>query len=437
MDNLNFFKNIGINIDDLNQLKQKIDNVVSNIGQHKFENEFVLKILNLPEFEILNTIYQDLKDKKICFVANIADGVGHWIAELDYFFRKQHLNEIDANYFILIRKPNHLADTCLSYYGHKFDLAACDNNLYNLFLPITMHFHDITFDAGLSRLKWQMPKDNYVPVTPDGQSYVHQINKKENRNDWERYYSSRSKTVDYYPLKINTTKEEVEIILKKRFKKIAIIHLKNASCNAAAAVTTSATYLPTILFLKKQGYTVVFGGREVMPREYRSLGVINYAESPQASFSNDFKLFSQASNTIMCASGVSLLSECLEIPLIYFNHWHIARVPFPKNSICVPSLVKEKKTGRTLSFLEQILLYNNRPDVGAEIFPFEEYESINATAEDLLQSTIEMEDLIKNNTPMNDLQLKFNKIHNEGQIVDTLSRISSHFVTTHQNLITT
>lgn len=400
---------------------QQINQIVNKFGQKTYENQVIVK----NKINLVNIINY-LKKEKICLLVNFASGVGHVIAETDFAIRKVYLKEINAEKFWIILPSNHLAKQCMNLYEHYFDFVSFDQEIYNLFLPIIMHEKDLTYDIGLSRLKWQKGQATEGCDLNDGNGYIFQINKKENRLDWEDYYKTRKLTQEYYPLKIQTSKEEIEDILNVKFNKLALFHGKNVACNASASPLNVNSYYKTINYLQKNDYTVVFGGRESFGRNIKN--VINYAESKNANLINDIKIISLCNITLFHASGASLIAECVGTKMLYLGFWHIARIPFPKNNIYLPTLIKKNKI---LKFIEQIELYNNMPDIGAELFP-KDYTSIEPTDENILEATKELINL--KNEPMSDLQYKFSKIHNEGQIVDGLSRCSQNFLEIYKDL---
>ena len=77
-----------------------------------------------------------------------------------------------------------------------------------------------------------------------------------------------------------------------------------------------AAYLLAIRWLIEHNYQVVFAGREPFPVEFKAFDVLNYSESPLASYRHDVQLFALSSVAIVTAgSGISILADCMNKPV--------------------------------------------------------------------------------------------------------------------------
>ncbi len=382
--------------------------------------------------------YKLCKLLDICFIVNIADGVGHTIPELDNFLRMVKLQEIPPIKYVWIQKKTDFSNTCIRLYKKNFWLALSNNFFYDLFYPLMIKYKDITIDCGLSRLKWQLPEPNLQniiePIT--GNNYLYQLSKKDGIPPWINYQKRKQKSLQFFPLKISTfykTPNCFELLLKRN-KKIALLQIKTKSLNATAQITDPETYESSIIFLKKLNYELVFVGREKMPELFKKHQVFNYAESQDANFYNDIFLFSHADIALCSGSGLAYLACCWNVPLLYVNSWHIALPPPSSKSIFVPSIVRKPK-GKFLSFLEQEALYNNLPDHGAEIFPSEKYQARNASEDEIKEALGELLSLQKQWTPFSSLQVSFQKQFSENSLVyNSDVRVSEYFIKKHQEL---
>ncbi|HSX37957.1 MAG TPA: TIGR04372 family glycosyltransferase [Chlamydiales bacterium] len=370
----------------------------------------------------------------VCFLANIpdSDGVGHIVVEIDDFMRRLFLKEIDATKkYVLIRKSRRISREFTRLYKHKFDLAVCSSFLYYLTLPLIIRYADIRLDCGLSRTKWHKLNSADEVKSEKLSEWPKTITKHKNLSEWEDRYRRRVESPYFTPLRdFRKSDDRLDQFLAGS-DKIALIHLKTNISNATAKQTDSSTYIPTIEALITQKYQLVFAGREKMPELFKNYDIFNYAESKLSSFTNDIILFNRADLAIMGGSGIFLLAECLNIPLLYINYWHLYRLPATSSSICVPALVQDL-SGRLLTFSDQWNLYKNADDAKSEVFPFDRYEARNATADEILKACQELIEIKRNNTELTALQKKFN---NASDYYFGESRISDYFIQQHKDLL--
>jgi len=385
---------------------------------------------------LLRPIYLLLKSQRVCFVVNIADGVGHITAELDNFLRMLHLGEIERNKrYILVKKPNEFSETCVELYGGKFWFAAADYLVYDFFLPITMRYREITIDPGISRLKWQLPRGERCFPPEPGQTYLYQVTKKKGLEQVTHYFARRTRCPNYFPLKVSKPKSVViSRLLKIKPEKIALVHIKTKAVNATAAPTDPLTYLEAIGYLKDLGYRLVFVGREIMPGIFKKYGIVDYAGSQFASFRNDILLFRLADLAIISGSGIAYLADCQDVPFLYLNSWHLNQPLFSGKCIIVPALIKNQ-ADNYLTFTEQVELYKSLADIGAETFPAGEYFPRNAAPDEILAATRELLSLKRKFKPRSPLQERFRRIDPDGLLAHAESRVSDYFLEKHADLL--
>lgn len=335
--------------------------------------------------------------------------------------------------YILIKKPRATAKQYLSIYRHEFHWAICSSALYYLTLPLLIRYPSIAVDCGLSRSKWHLLKSEDEEKNPTLPSWPKCITKHKNLTEWEDRAKRFVKSSEYFPLKtfknhdnsLNTWMQKYEN------KKIALIHLKTNVGNATAKATDASTYHPTIEFLTSLDYQLVFVGREKMPDIFKKHDILNYAQSGIANFANDIALFNRADLAITAGSGIWLLAECLNVPFLFINYWHVYRIPASKNCVCLPTLV-QNYSGSFLNFTEQWDLYKNANDSKAEIFPFHQFEARNATDDEILAACQELIELKRNDLPLNSLQKEFSE---GSDYYFGNSRVSQYFLQKHKRLL--
>lgn len=395
-----------------------------------------------PLARYLGWTYVPLRDALLrrhwMFLANLVPGMGHNTVELDYFLRRKAVGQLpEDRRFALIRAPNAVHRDTLDLYGPHFDWASKSRWLYSLLLPLTVRFPELRLDCGLSRLKWHLRPDGSFDWPPRGQTFLYQVSKAENRSAWAGYYRLRAETENLTPLAEGIGVDpELLAFLGGRTEKLALFHMKLGIINATAAPTEPRNYLQAIRWLTEQGYQVVHVGREPMPDVYKDLGVWNYAEHPVASYRRDLQLFSIADLAVTAGSGISQIPDCMDRPLVYLDSWHLGMPMASRKCVMVPALVRDRATGRLLSFAEQFDLYLSMEDRGDEVFPLARYEGRNASPDEVMAAVKEALELsIDPTRPLTDRQHAYRSLDSGGLLGISRSRISEYFLTKHKELL--
>lgn len=319
---------------------------------------------------------------------------------MDYFFRLQHLGEIPADKkYILIYPSQPITSTLCRLYQHKFHACMANTFLYYFLLPLWIAFEDMTLDIGVSRIKF------------------HNVISKE--NDYaqlRKSYDTTTRSPNFFPMR---DFQGFESVTKK---KLALIQIKTRCLNAYALPTDPITYGKALQYLKEQGYSLIFMGREAMPSFFNDFDVYNYAQSNEASIENDFLLFSQATLSIG-TSGLQVIPDVLGVKVLYINSWHIYRPLAGRQTIKIPALVRTKDK-HYLNFDEQWKLYMEDP-APIEIFPSHHYCARNASEDEILEGCKEL----LTEKPLTPLQKQFEDLHGISK-----ARISNYFIEKHKAL---
>ncbi|HSX24415.1 MAG TPA: TIGR04372 family glycosyltransferase [Candidatus Andersenbacteria bacterium] len=374
------------------------------------------------------------RKNNICFVVNIAEGTGQVLPELDNFFQMRKLHEIDPNKkYVWLRTRNDFSKALIPLYKSQFYFACMSNLLYDMALPAILYFHDITHDAGMAGLHWQLPKQGKWHYPKPWQTYLYTDQKEHVLDLWKQWYERRNKNGTWYPLKefagaYLAPDKELQEFLGEDIANIALVHLKTNIMNATAQVTDPETYIPAIKYLIDHGYKPVFVGREKMPEIFNQLPIINYANSSKANFLHDLQLFSLAKVAITGGSGIAWIADTFNTPVLYLNSWHVCMSPWSQKCVYVPTRIKNN-TGYYLSFFDQFELYKKTAfsDYG-DVFLFTEYTPINASSEDILCGLTELLALCEHDQELSSLQKKFKTIHPSGWAQVSQSRVSNDFL---------
>jgi len=373
----------------------------------------------------------------IRFLINMPAGMGHNTSELDSYLRQREIGAIGKDErIVLFRDPNRIHRDSVGLYRSHFWWAPTSRFLYCALLPMVMRFRDLTIDGGMSRLKWQLREDlSYSPPVA-GQTYLYQVSKEAGLENWKSYFALRARTPDLRPLADGVGLDsDLLQFLGGSVGKLALFHIKSSLSNATGAPTAAADYLPVMTYLREQGYRSVFVGREKMPEEFAAFGVLNYAESPVASYRHDVQLFKAAAVAVTGGSGIAYLPDCLNIPYVYANSWHIGMPMCSRYCVIVPSLAQERSTGRILGLREQADLYWSMPDDGHESFPQERYLAVNATAKEICEAVKEALILKEAMPPQNALQQAYLKVDDRGLLSVTKARVGAFFIEQHRDLL--
>ena len=373
----------------------------------------------------------------ICFVVNIAPGTGHNTVEVDYFLRRLYSSELDPHArYVFIRDPTNFHMDTLALYRKHFWFASSNRFLRNVLAPTIAGYPELRIDCGLSRLKWNLRDDKSFSPPPRGQTFLYQVSKEENRAAWLRYYRLRRRTSDIAPLsKGLKPDEELVDFLGGSVGRLALLHSKFHVANATAAPTDPDTYLDAIKYLQAQGYQIVHVGRESMPTCFKDLGVLNYAESAVVSYRHDLQLFAIAKVAITAGSGIALIPDCMGIPFVYLNSWHIGMPMASQRCVMVPTLLLDRHSSEPLSFRDQFDLYFDLADKGDEIFPADRYKARNATADEVLSAVREVLALGDQPPPFTPLQQRFRTLDNSGLTEAAQARVSEAFLRKHIGLL--
>jgi putative glycosyltransferase (TIGR04372 family) len=377
-----------------------------------------------------------MRGLRLKLLFNVVPGLGHNTVELDMFFRMKALGRYGAkDRIILLRQVNEIHKDTLSLYRDRFWFASSSIVLFNFLMPAAANADDLQLDCGLSRLKWNYDPRRNLVIPVGGQTYLHQISKAENREAWKRYYQIRRETRGLAPLTDGLSLDvDLRSFLGNDERPLALVHIKQHIANATGAVTDPSHYVETIRHLRDEGFNVVQVGREQQPDEFRLLGVINYAESRLASYRHDLQLFAAASIAITAGSGIAMLADCMDTPLVYLDSWHVGMPMASARCVMVPTLVRRKSDNQLLSIREQLDLYFSLEDSGSETFPDDEYVAVNAAADEVLAAVKEVMGL-EGTEPLSALQQAYRGLDRGGLGELSMSRVSDYFIERHSETL--
>lgn len=379
-----------------------------------YEDNSTAKFLARVVAPFFFPVFLYFKFRKYLFLTNGFPGVGHILPETDNYLRKKYLGEIPKNSkYIFLHQDHPIPKEFAKVYGHLFHKCITSYVSYALLTPLLMRYSSLTVDIGVAAIK------NHK---------FHDLSFKDSLNQQRAYYTRKSKSLNFFPLRLEKPKPTFLNIQSN--KKLCILHIRTHLENASAQPTDPLTLLPTIDFLVENGYQVVLSGRDEIPKILIEKGCINYAQSEFTSFENDLALFNAADLAIVSSAGTFLFADCLNIPLLYINTWHLNLTPFNKKCVYLPTLVKDSTRYLTLEEQNDIL------EKETYTFPDTQYQARNATEDEILHALHELLELIKNDCKRTSLQeqIRF-RFPNKGWASVSESRMSHYFLEKNKALI--
>jgi len=394
-------------------------------------------------FWILWPFYFFAKKKKLSFlINNMTFSPGQATMELDYFFRRLHVGDIASDRKYIVVWPSNwlisdVASDLKKMYHSKFYLFIVNDFLYYLLLPLFSRFPDIVCDCGISLQNCLIIDENgkirsktFPFLQSAKRSFLEytEVNK--------HYNILQSQTPGFCPMRPDYPMTwKLLDFLAEVMTKYAVIQIRNSRVNGTLVPTDPLTYVETIEFLKKNGFGVVFAGREIMPEIFSDLGVLNYANWEGASFFHDLQLIASSAFVLSSASGFSTMADTMEIPMVYSNNWVPSQSTPGRFTICVPTLL-HNYDGRLMRFIEQIDY--SRKTLGSNNYYDLDKVTLKprvATSRELLEATKEALFLGNSFQAPSDLQSQYKSLMTGTPFYFAGSRISQYFIESHQNLL--
>lgn len=369
-------------------------------------------------------------------IINVAvDAVGHTLAEFDNYARMRLTGELDPQGTHLYMGPEEeRALTIASIYGEAlFPLIFLSPLAPEMVRSIALFRPDLTVDVGISSFKAApvAGKTEIVEVSPDGYT-VYRTSLRCLLDDTTAYYRRKLATQGQNPMHRQLPLiDELENFIDAKGKPLALIQIKDEESSGSPEASSAETYMPTLEYLKDQGYHLVQVGREHHPKIFSEFGVVDYANSPLASFTNDFCLFSNASVCLFGPSGVSYFADIMEKPFVLTNSWWMTVPPFSPKAVIIPALAKSRSDGELMNFRDQL----NLQLISSVYFPVEDFEIVNPDGDDILAAMKECLEVDKKMQPLNERQQNFKKLAANTPNAVSLSRVSAGFLERYKQLL--
>lgn len=383
------------------------------------------------------------------------DSPGHMIQELDNFLRMRHLGEVDprCNYLAVFPQgptkiPNYIAAALPGIFSKDNRLQiVVDDNLFKLSCDIQAMRPDLTVDVGVSHFKISLPEgvaksSARLMHLPGAVRSLYWVLAHEAINDCILEHSRRwAKSRDFRPWQaIGELTPELTNFLGGKPEKLALIHISDKTQNARVK-TEPESLIPTLEYLRDNGFTVVKMGWENFPECWKRYDVLNYRESRLLSYGNDLLLLKAASFAMFNGSGADFLSNLLETPMVSYGGWIMNNMRTSPNCVHLPSLMIRKDTGRALTFVEQLRFFDRNLQYWEKgnclNFPDDQYDVLQPTPELLLAAAIEAIELGANWTPRTPEQTRFIELDKRRHFAYTESRACQKLLEKYPDSIAT
>jgi len=316
------------------------------------------------------------------------DSPGHMLSESDYLLRLiRHYPLIKARSPIVILPPSPMSTMIGDLLKLNDVNVLMEPNAIGILREIQLFHPDLILEIGQAHCKLVVPdKQNrgcgdLYPLNLcwalRSDEYIHQT---------IRLHDAWNATRGQLPLREALMKmsPDSEFLTQLESHKYAIVQIKAQAGNGTARILPSEIYRPAFELLKDKGYSIILGGREAMPDDFKRFDVFDYPRSKFVSPKNDFFLFSRAAVGLVSPSGAGLFCDTLGIPCCQIGSWTLLPHPSEK-TLMVPSRLKERSTSKILTFSQQATAFRQvYHDVrGPGHFSTTTYEDIPPTPEEI------------------------------------------------------
>lgn len=374
--------------------------------------------LIFPLYPLLYLIKLYLVKKRLLIsVNNITTAVGHIYPEIDWIYRLYKVNRICLQSKVLYVYPK--SEILL---GIKNILSGsnvkviCSSSLHFFLYLTALAFPVLSVNTSHSNMNHG--RLNWFSKSRD-LSFRETFEKRQ-----LEYAKIRAQTRNFWPLLRENIHNAFCLNLPAKY---IVLQIKTSAINGTLEPTNPETLIPLLKNLQKRQYTLIFGGREKMPDCLIELGVINYANSADATPHNDYYLIRNASFVICSASGFSYIPDVLGVPTLQINAYGITSIT-GQNSLILPALLNIENKPISYSMqLEQFYRFGQL--LPGRKIP-EDWTVISANADDIVESFKELEKIIDmgDNYIPSVLQKKFKEIF-KGQVPgEAICNYSNYFL---------
>jgi len=186
-----------------------------------------------------------------------------------------------------------------------------------------------------------------------------------------------------------------------------VVQIKDYAVNGTWKAVDPLSYEDAFGYLITKGYSIVLGGRESYPSNFRKFGVIDFANSCIASALTDYWLVYGAKLVVGSASGFCLIPEALDKPLVSINSWQ--HIPYiGRKTINIPSRLVVNSD--PLSFKQQLkFLLSGETSISGDSSA-SHFSVVDASSKEILEGIKEIFAVIEGGTESIPLSVNQEKI---------------------------
>ena len=368
-------------------------------------------------------IYLSKKFKIRYTSRNLWGSLGHTICEMDYFLRLKKIGQIDSRIkIVLLSNEKKMSKKIYKMFSKNFFFLITSPYI-EIFLKrrVLWPNQDLCFDIGLGSIGVDSNNSN--------------LSFRDLLNRYSNYFKLILKTENYKPFKnFKINKNLIKFLgFDLNNEKYIVMQIKENAANATAIKTNPSTYIKTINYFKKNDFKIIFAGsKEVFPKEFENMNIINYNRFKYQSIKTDIDLISKSSFVLSCASGFGYLPYTQDVPSIFINNWQVA-LPVPgKYTVQLPVKFKDKTSNKFISYHNMIRHHLEIDNYSFNSFHL--YEVIANNEEEIFEATIEALSLKKNYYNFSDNYKNFIKKYDDLPIRYASSRISEKYILKNINL---
>jgi len=392
---------------------------------------------------MLSKFVQDLRSEKRLVVGGMFFFIspGHMLSETDYLLRcLSSIPELKERNPLVLFPPTDMTQVIGEMLRHHGVQVITDPNAVSILREIQLFHPDLTFDAGMAHWKvhvndtkdrgcgdlyplafgWALRRDEFI----------HQI---------IRMHEAWNQTQGQSPLREALNKMPMDPGLARILvgRKYAVFQTKIVTGNGTASLLGGQIYRPTLDYLRDNGFSLVMGGREPLPEEFKHYDFFDYPRSKYVSPRNDFHLFANAALGIVSPSGAGMFCDTMGTPCCQVGSWTL--IPHPgERTLMVPSRVRERSSRTIKTFSQQSVSLRDTydPVLGPAFFDAKTLEDIQPSAQDVLAGVTEclQPDLLQ--TPeASALMQRLRSLDPLGMWSVTRSRLSPAFLNSHPEFL--
>jgi putative glycosyltransferase (TIGR04372 family) len=359
-------------------------------------------------------------------INNIPGSIGHMTIEMEWLYCELNNNQ-ELKHIIFCYPSQTVFDDFITFFKNRDDrIIFISSKFKNIFYnSVAIAFPSISISRSVSHTDIL-----YSLITWRREyAWIYKMHKISNQ-----YMSNMKPKISASSYIISHNLDDHDSVIDSEDVYFAL-QIKNSVGNGTYNLFKKKLIIHIIEYFKDLGIKCVLVGREQAPDYLLDLGVIKYANSSDASVSNDFKIINKAEFVVCSSSGFNFIPCVLDKPTLVYG---VPALSWPSNCrfLILPQTVSNKASGAKMNFHEQIfniLTHGKLVHDNAEKRDF----IVNDTSPEELVATLdELLALNTDNVPeKSSLQKEFDDYMFSTGAYYSESRVSQNFLEHNKHLI--